>query len=92
MEKKSPLELRASSTTFDNSSTSFLFKDPTVRMNLHFEHPAGTWRSWRSWGNRYLWLRLTGPGRVAVQSNFEPMEDPGSNLDSCEPHTTSIQW
>jgi uncharacterized protein (AIM24 family) len=72
--------------------TSFLFKDPTVRMNLHFEHPAGTWRSWRSWGNRYLWLRLTGPGRVAVQSNFEPMEDPGSNLDSCEPHTTSIQW
>ena len=72
--------------------TSFLFKDPTVQMNLHFEHPAGTWRSWRSWGNRYLWLRLTGPGRVAVQSHFEPMEDPGANLDGVEPRATSIQW
>jgi uncharacterized protein (AIM24 family) len=72
--------------------TSFLFKDPTVRMNLHFEHPHGTWNSWRSWGNRYLWLRLTGPGRVAVQSNYEPMEDPGFNLDSTEPNSTSVQW
>src|ERR1700761_6976608 len=58
--------------------TSLLFKDRTVRMHLHFEHPAGTWSSWRSWGNRYLWLRLQGPGRVAVQSHFEHFHDPGS--------------
>lgn len=72
--------------------TALLFKDPTVRMNLHFEHPGGTWKSWRSWGNRYTWLRLTGPGRVAVQSNYEPMEDPGNNLSRTEPLSTSRQW
>jgi uncharacterized protein (AIM24 family) len=60
--------------------TAFLFKDTTVRMQLHIEKPAGTWRSWRSWGDRYLWLRLHGPGRVAVQSAFEPMEDNGRTM------------
>jgi uncharacterized protein (AIM24 family) len=72
--------------------TSLLFKDPTVRMHLHIEHPGGTWNSWRSWGSRYFWLRLRGPGRVAVQSNFEPMEDPGSNLSGIEPMATRQQW
>jgi uncharacterized protein (AIM24 family) len=60
--------------------TALLFKDPTVQMQLHFEHPAGTWSSWRSWGNRYLWLRLYGPGRVAVQSAYSPLEDNGRNI------------
>ncbi|MGA2230623.1 MAG: AIM24 family protein [Tepidisphaeraceae bacterium] len=72
--------------------TSLLFKDPTVEMHLHFEHPAGTWRSWQSWGNRYLWLRLRGPGRVAVQSNYEPMEDPGYDMTGHEPGATRRQW
>jgi uncharacterized protein (AIM24 family) len=76
--------------------TAFLFKDPTVRMNLHFEFPAGSsnaWGSWgASWGNRYLWLNLHGPGRVAVQSNYEPLEDPGRNLRSTEPYATRHQW
>ena len=62
--------------------TALLFKDPSVRMLLHFEHPAGTTRSWRSWGNRYLWLRLYGPGRVAVQSAYSPMHDNGNNISS----------
>ena len=71
--------------------TAFLFKDPGVHMHLHFERPAGTWRSWRSWGDRYLWLRLRGPGRVAVQSAFEPMEDNGRTIQS---HSggTERQW
>ena len=60
--------------------TALLFKDPTVQMQLHFEHPAGTWSSWRSWGNRYLWLRLYGPGRVAVQSAYSHLEDNGRNI------------
>jgi len=60
--------------------TALLFKDPTVQMQLHFEHPAGTWSSWRSWGNRYLWLRLYGPGRVAVQSAYSHMHDNGRNI------------
>jgi uncharacterized protein (AIM24 family) len=72
--------------------TSLLFKSPTVRMHLHFEYPAGTWRSWRTWGNRYLWLKLQGPGRVAVQSHFAPMEDNGRTISSTEPLTTSVQW
>jgi uncharacterized protein (AIM24 family) len=61
--------------------TSLLFKDPTVRMQLHLETPAASasgWSGlWTSWNNRHLWLRLHGPGRVAVQSAYEPMEDNG---------------
>jgi uncharacterized protein (AIM24 family) len=72
--------------------TSLLFKDTTVGMHLHFEHPSGTWRSWRSWGNRYTWLRMTGPGRVAVQSNYEHFEDPGYDLRSTPSATTARQW
>ena len=60
--------------------TALLFKDVSVSMQLHIEKPAGTWRSWRSWGDRYLWVRLRGPGRVAVQSAFEPLEDNGRNI------------
>jgi uncharacterized protein (AIM24 family) len=71
--------------------TALLFKDPTVRMQLHFERPAGTWRSWRSWGDRYIWLRLWGPGRVAVQSAFEPVEDNGRNISS-HSGATERQW
>jgi uncharacterized protein (AIM24 family) len=72
--------------------TSLLFKDISVRMNLHFEHPGGTWQTWRSWGQRYLWLRLHGPGRVAVQSNYEPMEDNGMTVTGSEPMSTRHQW
>jgi uncharacterized protein (AIM24 family) len=71
--------------------TALLFKDPTVQMQLHFEHPAGTWSSWRSWGNRYLWLRLYGPGRVAVQSAYTHMEDNGRNVTRHSGATTH-QW
>jgi uncharacterized protein (AIM24 family) len=71
--------------------TAFLFKDPTVRMQLHIERPAGTWKSWRSWGDRYLWLRLRGPGRVAVQSAFEPLEDNGRTIVS-HSDATQRQW
>lgn len=71
--------------------TALLFKDPSVQMQLHIEHPAGTWSSWRSWGDRYLWLRLYGPGRVAVQSAFTHMEDNGRNITR---HSTATrqQW
>ena len=71
--------------------TALLFKDSTVRMQLHFEHPAGTWRSWRSWGDRFVWLRLIGPGRVAVHSAYDRFEDPGNNLVGSSP-STRWQW
>lgn len=68
-----------------------VFKDPTVSVHLHIERPAGTARSWRTWGDRYLWIRLWGPGRVAVQSAYERMEDPGSNMRSASP-STEQRW
>jgi uncharacterized protein (AIM24 family) len=71
--------------------TAFLFKDTSVKMRLHIERPAGTWRSWRSWGDRYFWLRLHGPGRVAVQSAFEPFEDNGRTLVN-HSGATERQW
>jgi uncharacterized protein (AIM24 family) len=71
--------------------TAFLFKDSTVSMRLHIERPAGTWRSWRSWGDRYLWVRLHGPGRVAVQSAYDKLEDSGRNMVS-HSVATEHQW
>ena len=47
--------------------------------------------SWRSWGDRYLWLRLHGPGRVAVQSAFEPLEDNGRTMVN-HSGATQRQW
>lgn len=71
--------------------TAFLFKDTSVKMRLHIERPGGTWRSWRSWGDRYLWVRLHGPGRVAVQSAYEKMEDNGRNIIN-HSGATERQW
>jgi uncharacterized protein (AIM24 family) len=62
-----------------------LFKDPSVGMQLHVEFPAAGMQLWRTWGNRYLWLRLYGPGRVGLQSSYERLEDPGTDFqDSCQ--------
>lgn len=72
--------------------TALLFKEPSVRMNLHFEHPATAWRLWGSVTQRYTWLRLHGPGRVAVQSHFEPLEDPGTQLSRTCASTTQQRW
>ena len=75
--------------------TALLFKDPTVRMNLHVEYPGtmyGAFQPWGRWSSRYVWLHLHGPGRVAVQSHFEKMEDPGFNIRNSEPMTTTRHW
>ncbi len=71
--------------------TALVFKDPTVQMQLHFEHPGGLFAMWRPWSNRYIWLRLTGPGRVAVQSVFEPIEGEARSLTSWS-SATRRQW
>jgi uncharacterized protein (AIM24 family) len=67
--------------------TALIFKDPAVQMQLHFEHPRVGFSSWGSWGNRYLWLRLQGPGRVAVQSVFDKMEGENFTIQSCSAAT-----
>ncbi len=72
--------------------TALLFKDPTVSMQLHIEYPdTGSWAPWRAWSHRHLWLRLYGPGRVAVQSAYEHMEDNGRNI-SGHSGATQYQW
>jgi uncharacterized protein (AIM24 family) len=57
--------------------SSLLYKDPSVRMHLHLEYPRNQGLAF--WNNRFdyrnLWVRLTGPGRVAVQSVYAPPEE-----------------
>jgi hypothetical protein len=60
-------------------------------MQLHFEHPGAQVAFWRSWGNRYLWLRLTGPGRVAIQSVFERLEGESRNISQWS-NATTTRW
>jgi uncharacterized protein (AIM24 family) len=64
--------------------SSFLWKDPSVRMNLHFEYPHGQyWFTSRKWQAKSVWLSLTGPGRVAIQSVFERPETVGQVINDC---------
>jgi uncharacterized protein (AIM24 family) len=52
-----------------------VWKDPGVRMHLHFEYPHGQyWFSSAKWEAKTTWLTLTGPGRIAIQSVFERPE------------------
>jgi uncharacterized protein (AIM24 family) len=71
--------------------TALVFKDPTVQMALHFERPSTSWNLWGSWSNRYLWLRLQGPGRVAVQSVFDKIEGEGGNISNWS-NATERRW
>jgi uncharacterized protein (AIM24 family) len=53
--------------------SALLYKDPSVGMQLHLEYPAagpGTWM----YSNGTVWLRMWGPGRVAIQSVYERPE------------------
>ena len=67
-----------------------LFKDPTVSMQLHVEYPAAGMKLWQTWGNRYLWLRLWGPGRVGLQSCYDRVDDPGTDFRDLSPHTDHL--
>ena len=60
--------------------TALLFKDSTVAMQLHIEMPNSKFSLFGGWNHRYLWLQVMGPGRVAVQSAFEPVEDDGNTI------------
>ncbi len=48
-----------------------VYRDVGVTAHLHLEYPRFQGVSWRStYDHRMVWLRLVGPGRVAVQSVF----------------------
>ncbi|MGI8493159.1 MAG: AIM24 family protein [Acidimicrobiales bacterium] len=71
--------------------SSLLYKDPTVGMQLHLEYPHSAGLSWgRAYSYRHIWLRMWGPGRVAVQSVFERPEDSGY-VQRSSPATVA-QW
>jgi uncharacterized protein (AIM24 family) len=65
-----------------------IWKDPSVRMSLHFEYPHGAyWFSSARWQAKSIWLTLHGPGRVAIQSVFERPEMVGQVINSCSATT-----
>jgi uncharacterized protein (AIM24 family) len=67
-----------------------LFKDSSVTMQLHIEEvrPKGalTRQTW-PWLRRCAWLRMTGPGRVAIQSAYPKVEYDGDPRLSSSPAT-----
>ena len=72
--------------------SALLYRDLSVQWQLHLEYPqffqTGFWHS--SYSHRYVWLRLFGPGRVAVQSIFERVEE-SEAITNSSGHTTQ-QW
>lgn len=74
--------------------TALVFKDTSVQMQLHLEHPnAGvfSWGAWQARTMRAIWLTLTGPGRVAIQSVFERIEQESGNIVNTS-YATSQYW
>ncbi|HUC57760.1 MAG TPA: AIM24 family protein [Streptosporangiaceae bacterium] len=68
-----------------------IWKDPSVRMSLHFEYPRGMyWFSSARWQAKSIWLTLTGPGRIAIQSVFPHPEPVGYVRSSSG--ATRHQW
>jgi uncharacterized protein (AIM24 family) len=73
--------------------SSLLYRDVSVRMHLHLEYPRNL--GFAFWSNtldyRNIWLRLNGPGRVAVQSVYEPAEE-CERITDFSYSTTSHRW
>jgi uncharacterized protein (AIM24 family) len=68
-----------------------LYKDPSVGMQLHIEYPQSAGLSFSGrYSYRQVWLRLWGPGRVAVQSVFERPE--ASNQITSHSPATTTAW
>jgi uncharacterized protein (AIM24 family) len=72
--------------------SSLLYRDLSVRMALHLEYPRNKGiASWRGqWSYRCVWLRLFGPGRVAVQSSYEPPQD--TEMITNHSYATTHHW
>jgi uncharacterized protein (AIM24 family) len=74
--------------------TALLYKDTSVGMALHLEYPDRGGVNW-SYSGRYeyrqVWLRMWGPGRVAIQSVFERPET-SERITGTSFGTTSTQW
>jgi hypothetical protein len=72
--------------------SSLLYRDLSVRMHLHLEYPRNMGFSfWSNLDYRNIWVRLHGPGRIAVQSVYQPAEECESITDFSY-STTSHRW
>ena len=69
-----------------------LYKDPTIAWQMHVEFPHAGMKFWRSWGNRYLWLRLWGPGRVCMQSQYGHHSDGAGQQIIRSSQSTEVRW
>jgi uncharacterized protein (AIM24 family) len=71
--------------------SALLYRDLSVTMHLHIEYPNTPGFFWRrSYNYRSLWLRLIGPGRVAVQSVYQRPEE--SSAISSHSYATITRW
>lgn len=67
----------------------FVWKDSSVSMMMHLERPAsGGW--FMLWQPATPWIRIMGPGRVAVSSAYEHMESTGRIVNTSQ--CTSVDW
>ena len=61
-----------------------VYKDPSVEPSLHFEYPNGN----SMFNNAmHTWIRLAGPGRVAISSVFELPEIGNGSVENTSPAT-----
>ena len=61
--------------------TALVYKDRTVSMALRVQYPTG----YSFMAHRLMWMHLVGPGRVAIQSAYEPVEDDGGTITNQSP-------
>jgi uncharacterized protein (AIM24 family) len=62
---------------------SLVYKDPAVMPSLHFEYPNGA----NQFNAMHIWLRLVGPGRIAICSDYELPEIGKGRIASTSPAT-----
>jgi uncharacterized protein (AIM24 family) len=65
-----------------------LYKDPKVLMNIHMERPASPRAHWKL----IPMIRLTGPGRVAIQSQYEFEGESHYGWDELGPDGSWRNW
>lgn len=76
--------------------TAMVYADTSVRTQLHFEFPDGAREMYMKPGRshmlHFVWLRMHGPGRVAVQSIFERPEPTGPPVNIQKWGHTAVAW
>ena len=76
--------------------SALVYADPSVHMQLRIEIPRGAREMYMQPGVahmlHFVWLRLHGPGRVAVQSIFNRPEPTGPPVNIERSGNTAATW